>query len=203
MSSDNPQKSRKSHIIGLLHAAAAKAVVEDDPWAKYNLHSIPAERVIRHMFDPETQTWWTDETIVKIEREPFTHGAMRYCYRMKKRATPPKDATNHRFHKFGWSRALNYVAKAYQKDGILDTSDEAKKAVQNDIALQFEAQKWAKKFNENDPPSKISFIRAYAVEFPDREGSPWFAVERFIAGTDRYGVGFLKHNTNAGFVGKL
>ena len=39
---------------------------------------------------------------------------MRFCYRMKKRAQPPQSASNHRFHKFGWSFALNYVAKAYQ-----------------------------------------------------------------------------------------
>jgi len=38
------------------------------------------------------------------------------------------------------------------------------------------------------------------MEFPDREGKPWFAVERYIFGNDMYGVGFTKHNTNAGFV---
>ena len=39
-----------------------------------------------HLYDPHTQTWSTDETIVKMEPTPFTHGAMRFCYRMKKRA---------------------------------------------------------------------------------------------------------------------
>ena len=34
----------------------------------------------------------------------------------------------------------------------------------------------------------------------DREGQPMFAVERFIDGRDSYGRGFLKHNTNSGFV---
>jgi len=165
------------------------------------LSSIPAERVVRHMYDPTTSTWSTDETIVKMEKKPFTNGAMRYCYRMKKISTPPKSATNHRFHKYGWSRALNYVAKAYQRDDdVVDTSDEAKSAVMNDILLQYEAQHWATKFNASDPPSKIHFIRAYVVEFPDRPGSPYFAVERYIAGQDSYGVGFVKHNTNSGYV---
>lgn len=180
--------------------AATKAVQEEDPWARYNLPAIPAERVIRHLYDPHTQTWSTDETIVKMETAPFTHGAMRFCYRMKKRAQPPRSASNHRFHKIGWNVASNYVAKAYQKDGKVDTSEDAKKAIQNDILLQYEAQHWAQKFNDSDPPSKISFLRAYAIEFPNREGQPWFAVERFIAGKDWYGAGFVKHNTNSGFV---
>jgi elongation factor 2 kinase len=187
-------------LLDLLKNAAAQAVAQGDPWQKYNIPAVPAERVIRHLFNPETQTWTTDESIVKMEREPFTHGAMRYCYRMKKRSTPPKSATNHRFHKHGWGQALNYIAKAYHKDGVVDTSEEAKKAVKNDIMLQYEAQHWAQVFNDSDPPSKIHFIRAYAVEFPEREGQPCFAVERFIAGKDWYGAGFVKHNTNSGFV---
>ena len=192
---------RKTRILELLRAAAAKAVSENDPWVtQHQLHLVPAERVIRHLYHPETQSWTTDETIVKIEPAPFTHGAMRFCYRMLKRAQPPQSASNHRFHKFGWESACNYVAKAYQKDGVVDTSEEAKLAVQNDVMLQYEAECWAKKYNDSDPPNKIHFIRAYAIEFPDREGQPWFAVERYITGTDMYGAGYIKHNTNAGFV---
>ena len=135
-----------------------------------------------------------------MEAEPFTHGAMRFCYRMKKLATPPASASNHRFHKYGWSRASNYVAKAYVVDGAVDCSDETKAAVRNDIVLQYEASHWAQRFNSVHPPKEICFIRAYAMEFPDRPGSPMFAVERFIAGKDKYGAGFHKHNTNSGYV---
>ena len=181
--------------------AASKAIAEGDPWAKYHLETIPAERVIRHLYHPETETWSTDETIVKMEQTPFTHGAMRWCYRMKKRSPPPQSATNHRFHHHGWTRASNYVAKAYHTEGQgIDTSPEAKEAVRKDVLLQYEASAWAEQFNNADPPKKIVFIRAYAMEFPDRPGSPWFAVERYISGTDSYGCGFTKHNTNAGFV---
>jgi len=42
---------------------------------------------------------------------------------MKKLATPPASATNHRFHSYGWGRALNYVAKAYMNGDEIDTSD--------------------------------------------------------------------------------
>ena len=120
---------------------------------------------------------------------------------MKKMATPPQSASNHRFHSYGWSRALNYVAKCYlTEDGMPDTSREGSDAVLTDIMLQYEANHWANEFNKSDPPRKIDFIRAYAMEFVDRPGKPMFAVERFIAGSDSYGNGFLKHNTNSGFV---
>lgn len=181
--------------------AASQAIAEGDPWAKHKIDEVPAERVIRHMYQPETQTWKQDETIVKIEREPFTHGAMRFCYRMKKRSPPPQSSSNHRFHDYGWTRASNFVAKAYlDEKGEIETSEGAKESVRNDILLQYEASHWSSRFNDHNPPKKINFIRAYAVEFPDREGKPWFAVERYIFGNDMYGAGFTKHNTNAGFV---
>ena len=164
--------------------AASRAVALGDPWAKYEIEKVPAERIIRHLYHPETQTWSQDETIVKMEKEPFTNGAMRFCYRMKKMTPPPQSSSNHRFHDGGWTRASNFVAKAYlDKNGEIDTSNEAKTNVKNDILLQYEASHWSTRFNERNPPKKIIFIRAYAIEFPDREGEPWFAVERFITGT--------------------
>lgn len=84
--------------------------------------------------------------------------------------------------------------------GEIDTSQEGKDSVLTDVKLQYEAMNWAEKFNKTNPPKKIDFIRAYAVEFVDRPGKPMFAVERFIAGSDSYGLGFIKHNTNSGFV---
>ena len=88
-----------------------QAIAEEDVWAKHNIQAIPAERVVRHRYNPETRQFMKDETIVKIERKPFTHGAMRHCFRMKKLASLPQSASNHRFHSYGWSRASNYVAK--------------------------------------------------------------------------------------------
>jgi elongation factor 2 kinase len=164
------------------------------------MDKVPAERVIRHLYHPETGTWSVDHTIVKMEKEPFTHGAMRTCYRMKKRSPPPKSSSNHRFHSGGWVLASNYIAKAYHKNDEIDTSEEAKAAVRNDIILQYEASHWAQRFNEQNIPKQIVFIRAYVIELPDRPGAPWFAVERFIDGADSYGCGFTKHNTNNGFV---
>lgn len=203
---------RKAEFVAKVRRCAAKLVAEEDVWGPFNIPAIPAERIIRHEYDPVHDRWSEEETIVKMEKEPFTHGAMRYCYRMKKLATPPKSASYHRFYKYGWSRASNYVAKAYiceqtdpDADTIsgtktVDTSEAAKEAVRNDIKLQYEANYWSQKFNASDPPKKINFIRAWAMEMPDREGHPWFAIERFIAGKDSYGATFVKHNTNSGFV---
>lgn len=188
------QKSLRQKI----RRAAATAIQQEDVWAKHNIQAIPAERVVRHSYNPETRQFLKNETIVKIEKEPFTNGAMRHCYRMKKLATPPQSASNHRFHSYGWSRSLNYVAKCYlNEDGEPDANE--RDSVLEDIILQYEAMYWAEKFNVT-APKKIDFIRAYALEFVDRPGSPMFAVERFIAGKDCYGRGFHKHNTNSGFV---
>uniref|UniRef100_A0A7S2VA96 Alpha-type protein kinase domain-containing protein n=1 Tax=Entomoneis paludosa TaxID=265537 RepID=A0A7S2VA96_9STRA len=203
--------TEKLTLEKLIQKAASKLVAEEDVWSKYNIPSIPAELVVRHLYNPVTEKWETDETIVKIEKETFAHGAMRHCFRMKKMATPPASSSNHRFHRHGWSRASNYVAKAYMihkdvgDDGggesvQVDCSNLAKEAVQNDIILQYEAMHWAHKFNDLHPPRTIVFLRAYAIEFPNRPEQPWMAVERFIAGTDDYGAGFVKHNTNSGFV---
>ena len=201
MSTDTRRNEGHERVLKLMQKAAAVEVANGDPWAKFELEKIPAERIIRHLYHPETDTWTVDETIVKIEAEPFTHGAMRHCFRMKKRAQHPRHATNHHWHNISWSYAANYVAKAYiNQDGQVDCSDDAKRAVQNDIKLQYEAQHWSNLFNEQNPPASIVFLRAYAIEFPDRDGHPWMAVERFIVGKDRYGAGFVKHNTNAGFV---
>ena len=198
MSVTYDRKAVQQSLREKIRRAAATAIEQEDVWAKHNIQSIPAERAVRHIYNPLTRQFVKDETIVKIEKEPFTHGAMRHCYRMKKMATPPQSASNHRFHSYGWSRASNYVAKCYlNEDGEPNLKE--KDSVLNDIILQYEAAHWAEKFNVN-APKKIDFIRAYALEFVDRPGSPLFAVERFIAGKDTYGCGFLKHNTNSGFV---
>lgn len=196
------KKEKPLSLKKVVQKAVIKCLDENDPWKEYQIEKIPAERIIRHLYDPILQKWTSDETIVKIEKEPFTHGSMRYCYRMKKRSPPPSSATNHRFHQFGWQHACKYVAKAYvASQGIIDTSGKAKQLVKNDIMLQCEAQYWANQFNNEGPTlHSVSFIRAYAIEFPDRPGSPWLSCERYITGTDRYGAGYVKHNTNSGYV---
>ena len=206
--STKQQKERRILFRKLLCSAAAKAVKQGDPWAKHNIPSIPAERVIRRLYDVTSKQWIVDETIVKMEKTPFTHGAMRFCFRMKM-MTPPPSANNdkgisscHRFTSIGgWKQASNYVAKSYMTtSGQMDTSPKAKQDIQNDIVLQYEAQHHAEVYNQSNPPKSIVFILAYLIEFPDREGQPQMAIERYISGKGSYGAGFIKHNTNSGYV---
>lgn len=43
--------SRRKHLLRRLRKAAAQAVEQGDPWAKHEIHKIPAERVIRYVYD--------------------------------------------------------------------------------------------------------------------------------------------------------
>ncbi|GMI18470.1 hypothetical protein TrLO_g1176 [Triparma laevis f. longispina] len=180
---------------------AKVASTQEDPWAKYDMAKLKLEKIKRHQYDPNTEKWSMDESIVRVQTAPFDEGAMRQCYRLKKLSQLPKDATNHSYHSIDWNKAPNYVAKTYKtEDGSVNTSEEGRAACFGDIKLQYEAAKWAHEFNGCNPPKKIHIIRAYAIEFVDREKSPIMTVERFIEGTDEYGVGYVKHNTNSGFV---
>ena len=186
-----------------LQSIARNVVGKEDVWAKHDMAKIKAERIKRHVYDPHKDEWRQDETIVRIQSKPFDEGAMRQCYRMKKLSQLPSDATNHAYHKIDWNQAPNYVAKSYKtEDGSINTSPEGREACFGDIKLQYEAAHWAGAFNSSNPPKKIHIIRAYAIEFVDRPKSPVMTVERFIEGTDEYGVGYVKHNTNSGFVDK-
>ena len=55
-----------------------------DPRENFHIEKIPAERVRRHRYLPENGTWICDESIVKIQSDPFDEGAMRKVFRMKK-----------------------------------------------------------------------------------------------------------------------
>jgi len=191
---------RCRRVRQLFYDAAIRVRQEEDPWKVYDIPNIPAERIIRHIYDNETRSWSTDNTIVKIERSPFTCGAIRFCYRMKMLSQSPTTLLTSSFRSNGWKHASNFIAKAYMKNGAIDFSEDAKLSIEKDIKLQNESQYWAMKFNRSSPPKSISFLQAYAIEFPDRPGNPWMAIERFISGKCSCGVGFMKHNSNSGFV---
>eukprot|EP00923_Selenidium_pygospionis_P002049 GHVN01003160.1.p1 GENE.GHVN01003160.1~~GHVN01003160.1.p1 ORF type:complete len:785 (-),score=73.09 GHVN01003160.1:691-3045(-) len=184
----------------LMQRVAKLALREEDPWIKHNIQKHPAELIKRHQWMAKSRSWKIDESIVKMEDVPFDKGAMRQCYRMKKLREIPPDCRLS-FHRVDWNRSSNYVAKCYiTSDGSVNTDPKAKNSCFEDIKLQYEAAHWADVFNAADPPKKINIIRAYAVEFVNRPGSPVFAVERFLPGKDAYGMGFVKHNGNSGYV---
>ncbi len=166
-----------------------------DPWARHEIVKIPAERVRRHRYLAESGTWITDESIVKIQSDPFDCGSMRTVYRMKKISQVQLRA----WSKLDWNKAPNYVAKRYKADP--ESGGEVNRDHYfDDVKLQWEAARWADEFNKLDPPKKIVVIPCYVLEFFQRPGSPVYGCERFVDGHDKFGAGFVKHNSNAGFV---
>ena len=168
-----------------------------DPWLKFHIDKIPAELVRRHRYVPSSGTWITDTSMVKIEAFPFDRGAQRQVYRMKKISQAP---TAH-WSMLDWAKAPNYVAKCYiTEDGQINMQADQRQKVFDDIKLQHEAAHWAHEFNKAGPPKKIIVIQCYVLEFINRPGSPVLGCERFVDGHDKYGAGFVKHNSNSGFV---
>ena len=53
-----------------------------DPWERFHIDEIKSEKGRRHRYNPVTQKWVVDECVLKLDKEPFAHGAMRECYRM-------------------------------------------------------------------------------------------------------------------------
>jgi hypothetical protein len=174
-----------------------KQAVEEriDPWADKHLEKLPAEKVTRHRFIPETQSWVTDVSIIKMETKPFDQGAQRQIYRLKKISQAPTAS----WTKLDWTKAPNYVAKCYlTKDGSINT--ENRERTFNDVRLQYAAAHWANVFNLSRPPKHIHVIQCYVLELTSRSGSPVLGCERFVDGHDAYGAGFVKHNSNSGYV---
>lgn len=164
-----------------------------DPWEGLALHLLPAERVRRHRYLPESRSWVVDESLVKIQTEPFDKGSMRLVFRMKKISQVLSTA----WKKVDWKKAPNYVAKRY-KDDPESGQEKSRQHYFDDIKLQYEASKWADIYNKENPPKKIKVIQCYVIEFFERPGSPIFGCERFVDGHDNFGHGFVKHNSNSG-----
>ncbi|KAL8586038.1 hypothetical protein ACOMHN_023681 [Nucella lapillus] len=158
--------------------AIRKAKKAKDPWANFHLDSQEAERCTRHRYNTLKKSWVSDEVLVKMELKPFTNGAMRQCYRLKKHST---------FCAQDWKHTPNYVAKSYMENVDRQVYFE-------DVKLQMDAKLWGEEFNRHNPPKKVDIFQMYVLEFNDREGSPLFHLEHFIEGN------YIKYNSNSGFV---
>lgn len=105
-----------------------------DPWAEHHIDKLPAEKVVRHKYLPKSQTWVSDNSIIKMEETPFDHGAQRQVYRLKKISQAPTA----KWSKIDWSKSPNYVAKSYRtKDGTIDITGDRNRCF-DDIRLQYE-----------------------------------------------------------------
>jgi len=151
----------------------------EDPWEKFHIENLTAETAVRYRYNSLKKKWVSDTVTVKMEKEPFNHGAMRSCFRLKKLSTFSKH--------HNWSHAMNYVAKKYMEDVEREVYFE-------DVKLQLDAKMWGEEFNRHNPPKKVDIFQMYILEFPERPGKPLYHLEHFIEGN------YIKYNSNSGFV---
>lgn len=38
-----------------------------DPWREFDFGSLPERKAIRHVYNPQSKTWWKDEIMIKIQ----------------------------------------------------------------------------------------------------------------------------------------
>ena len=155
-----------------------------DPWAQFELHKRPTELCVRWDYDAEANSWQRSETLVKMEDVSFAHGAMRECFRMKKMS----QVNAHFFYNMNWEHCNNYVAKRYVRP-----VDDA--VYFDDIKMQMVAKNLSTKFNARNPPKRVDFLHAFAIEVTRGGEKLLFCIERAME-TGRY----VKHNNNSGFV---
>jgi elongation factor 2 kinase len=169
-----------------------------DPWADKGIEKLPAEKVTRYTYIPATGEWHTDISLIKMEPLPFDRGAQRQCYRMKKISQAP--TAHWKKDPLHWQKAPNYVVKCYiTEDGSINADSHREKVFQ-DVQIQYEASYWASRFNKAGPPKHVKVIQCNVLELTGREGHPVVGCERFVDGRDTCGDGFVKHNSNSGFV---
>lgn len=186
---DKPQSVR-TRTLTLFRKAIQAEKLAGDPWIQHNLHLLPAERARRHRYDMAMKSWVVDDTIVKVEREPFDRGAMRRCYRLKKVSQQPNRS---HVHALNWRRANNYVGKQYE------SAESDSSRILADVRMQRTASSLADRFNkELNPPKSVIIIDCFAIELHERKPPEWMLAERFISGRDSNGRGFVKHNSNVG-----
>jgi len=53
-----------------------------DPWERFHIDDLPVEKCIRHRYNALKKRWVQDEVQVRMEKQPFNHGAMRSCFRL-------------------------------------------------------------------------------------------------------------------------
>lgn len=76
--------SQHKHAVSSWRHALLKARSHSDSWEQFHLEDCPTEKALRHRYNALKKEWVVDEVQVKMQREPFAHGAMRECYRIKK-----------------------------------------------------------------------------------------------------------------------
>lgn len=154
--------------------AKVKAAGDDNlviPPPPFNIWGL--ERVLVYQYDIEQKTWIHSLIFVQEEKEPFARGGMRAVHRMADYSCT--------------GEARNKVVKFYLKPVDRDVYF-------HDVMMQTIAKKFAKLYNERNPPKKVDFVDAWVVEFVERAGKDLGSVELALKGE------YKKHNNNLGYV---
>jgi len=137
---------------------------------------IESEKALKITFDPIARTWTEEQTLIKVDSTPFAKGGLRMAYHMTDLGMPEEKREK-----------VSYVLK------VSIDPDEDSEVYYRDVEMQLFAKIIAEKFNQYNPPKKVSFVKAWLLKLL-RRGGQVCAVERFISGPYR------KHNNNYGFV---
>ncbi|KJE89669.1 hypothetical protein CAOG_01104 [Capsaspora owczarzaki ATCC 30864] len=132
------------------------------------------EKAVKHIFVASTRSWLSLPTRVKVQRELLGKHGERKAFHLQE-VGPGRDVAS-----------VNYVAK------ICLDSDAARQLLFRWVEDQMYAREWANKFNEFQPPKKVTFVDAWLLELVDRSDKPICAVEQFLSGS------FQKHNDKEG-----
>ncbi|RUS71830.1 hypothetical protein EGW08_020415 [Elysia chlorotica] len=178
----DPQKKPAYKLKPKFERIMKKLRKAGDHWEQYHLDELETEMAIRHRYHPHKKIWNQDTVLCKMEKKPFTRGAMRQCFRVRKRHSTLCNSSH------GLDiNASNYVAKSYIEVVDRDTYFQ-------DVKLQMDAKLWGEEYNRHNPPKKVDIFQMYVLEFPNRPGKPLFHLEHFIEGE------YVKYNSNSGFV---
>mmetsp|Transcript_7809 Transcript_7809/g.18131 ORF Transcript_7809/g.18131 Transcript_7809/m.18131 type:complete len:1207 (+) Transcript_7809:32-3652(+) len=139
------------------------------------------EMADRMTYDHATKTWVRSKCQVQVSKGPFDRGFTRLVYHIK---TLEPDGT--------WVQA---AAKFLDSKILKPLVGEVTRQMYFDEALSLVvSDKYAKLFNERNPPQQINFCQTYILEFLERPGKPLCSVEPLLEGE------FVKHNNNNGGV---
>lgn len=133
-----------------------------------------SERGVRWEYSLTGQ-WTKRACVVKFESKPFAEGGIRRAFRMWDLSEPH----------------IQYVGKISKK------YDESRETYEKDVQMQVVCQEWARRYNLERPPKKVSFTPAWFLDLPERSGRGGdniAALEVFLEGN------FEKYSNNQGMV---
>eukprot|EP01083_Nonionella_stella_P228377 809405_1 len=148
-----------------------------------NFNKVQTERTIRHschivmINERETKEEWTqDMRVVKIAKNPFNNGTLRYVYYMQDINDINPTINVELVNGLPIKNTATHVAKI-----SIDPMEEFETYF-HDVAMQKHAQRFADEFNKNEVPKKVGFLDCWVYELVDRTPHIFCGVEQIIHG---------------------